>query len=180
MQRPRCPHCNKKLVPPTGPEDSDILLCGPFPGYKEIIKGVPWIGKVGDILKAELSIQGIQFDNCRVTNLWQHEPTDPGTKRNPNELYETEVNWHFDQLLSELHGRKAVLIMGSLTSSLLGLGPVSKVAGQRVDSELIPETVEVAIAMQNPAQVLHGLVGETRYAIEAFAVAIRNTIDATD
>ena len=149
-----------------------MLLVGPFPGYEEIIKGIPWVGRVGKILKAELGRQGVQFDNCRVTNIWQHEPTDPGTKRKPNPLYETEVNWHFDQFLSELHGRKAVLVMGSLTSRLLGLGPVSHVAGLPVDSPLIPETVEVAFAMQNPAQVLHGLVGETRYAIEAFAMAL--------
>lgn len=179
MSRPRCPICkDKKLVPAAGPEDADVLLAGPFPGWEEIKDGIPWVGNAGKVLRAELGRSGIQFDKCRVTNLWQHEPSPTGTKRNPNPIYEDEINWHFDQLRSEFNGRTTVLLLGSLTTEILGLGPVSKVAGTRVHSEYFPKTVEVVIAAYNPAQVLHGLVGETRYAIEAFADAIGELNDS--
>ena len=178
VPRPKCPICkDKKLVPPTGPEDAEVLLCGPFPGYREIIEGVPWIGPAGKVLKNELAIQGIQFDNCRVTNLWQHEPAGTGTKKEPNPIYEAEINWHFNQLVNEFHGRKAILVMGALTAQLLGIERIGAVAGQRVHSEYFPKTVEVSYAMQNPAKVLHGLVGETRYAIGNFANEIGELSD---
>jgi len=171
---PRCPQCQKKLVPPTGPEDADILLCGPFPGWKEVKTGIPWTGEAGKILKAELAKQGLQFDHCRATNLWQHEPTPKGTKRDPNPIYKAELDWHFDQLRNEFRGRKAILIMGSETCRRLGLGEVEDISGLKRKSKFFPKSVEVAIAMVNPATVLRpgAHVGETRFAMENFAEAL--------
>lgn len=169
-----CPICKtRKLIPASGPADSPILVFGWAPGKMEIVKGIPWLGKAGNVLEAEFLRHGIQRHNYRLTNLWMHEAADKGTKKTPNPLYAKELDWHFLQLKNEIKGRKAVLIMGSEPMELFGLPNVSEISGTFVQSVFLPSSVDVAMAMVNPAQALHDLLGETRYAINKFALALQ-------
>ena len=172
MGRVSCPLCGKKLIEPSGPEDADIILVGARPGWEEIAKGVPWIGKAGKVLEAELAKQGIQRQSCRVTNLWLHEPPPPGTPKKPNPEYARELEWHFERLLKEVKGRKYVFLMGAEPCEVLKVGNVMDVSGLQVSSEYFHD--QVCIASPNPAIVLHGeskdaLVGEIRLAFSRFA-----------
>ena len=174
MIRRTCPICNeRKLVDATGPTDADVLLFGAYPGKLEVAKGVPWTGPAGQILENEMARAGIQIRNCRITNLWLHEPAEFGTKRKPNPLYQQELDWHFSQLRKEMAGRKALFIMGAEPCALFGLGQISNLNGMTVMSDLFPSSVRLAVVSVNPAQALHDLLGELRYSIENFAISLQ-------
>ena len=173
MTRRICPICkSRRLVDPDGPPDSKILVVGNSPGKLEVARNLPWIGPAGQVLNKELSRVGLQRDDYRITNMWLHAPAEPGTKRKPNPLYEKELNWHVSQLKNEFEGKRAILIMGSEPAQVLGLGSISEITGTVVRSDYFPESVEVVVAMVNPAQALHDLLGETRHAIQNFANAL--------
>jgi len=160
--RTPCPDCGKLLVDPCGPPRAEILLLAEFPGFYEIKSGTPWTGPAGDILKKELRRVGIQYEKCRATNLWGHE------KDNKT----CDFAGHWQRTLTELSGRRAVLLMGSDVSSwFLGV-PVSEVTGLVVTSDKLPWGT-MAVAMYNPAIASHDKLGETRLAIEKFGEVVR-------
>lgn len=175
--RPICPICEtKKLIPAYGPEDADILLVGGYPGKLEIAKGIPWIGKAGEVLESELSRVGIQISKCRITNLWLHEPPKMLTKvqrrKGVVDMHGKELSWHMKQMLQEFYGKKALFLMGAELIDTLGKGPISNISGMLVKSSWFPSSVKIAVASVNPAQALHDLLGETRFAIEMFAAEL--------
>lgn len=68
----------------TGPPDAKILLVGEAPGKTEDIKGLPFVGASGKLLKQMLAHSGINYNQCYVTNVVDSRP--PGN--NFNYLYE--------------------------------------------------------------------------------------------
>lgn len=156
--RAKCPHCGHSLVEPAGPPTSPILLLGEFPGMEEIKVGRPWVGKAGEILRDELARVGISMASCRATNLWLHAPSK-----------ECPYDWHLDQAMKELQGRKAVLLIGSEVTRVFLDAKVSDWVGLQVKSKLLPKTVKVAVVSYNPAIALHGSIGEIRFAFQRFA-----------
>ena len=163
MTRPQCPDCGKQLVEPCGPPRARILLLAEFPGWYETKEGKPWVGPAGRVLKDELRRVGIVYEKCRVTNLWQHAK-DVGT---------CILSGHWQRTLVELQGKIAVLLMGSEVATHFLGAAVSDVTGTFVQSPLLPKSVEVALAMYNPAIALHDRLGEVRLAITKFAAAVR-------
>ena len=102
------------------------------------------------------------FEKCRATNLWSHEKD--------NKTCDFAAHWQ--RALTELSGRRAVLLMGSDVSQwFLGI-PVSEVTGLEVQSDKLPRGA-VAIVMYNPAICSHDKLGEVRLAIEKFGEAVR-------
>ena len=119
------------------------------------------------MLRAELFRQGINIDDCRRTNLWLHEPTPKRDKK----LYEQELNWHFQQLMKEMYGRKAVLLMGAEPRRMFD---VSYATCTPVRSSLVPAEVKVLCVSPNPAVALrtNAVIGTLRLAMQNFAEAI--------
>lgn len=156
-----CPQCNSVLVSPAGPLGAEILLVGEFPGWEEKQKGLPFVGHSGEVLKAELGRVGIQYNNCRMTNLWLHETSK-----------ECDVNYHIMNLMEEMKGRKYILLMGSeTTKTLLGKG-VMELSGLKVIGKYLPDDAKVMVA-PNPASVFHARVGEFRMAVEKFSKMVQ-------
>lgn len=161
--RPTCPHCGHLIVQPNGSPKADFLLMGPFPGHEEQTKGYPWVGKAGEVLKAELGRVGLSYPTFRATNLWQHRENE-----------DCNFEWHLDAAFQELLGRRAILLMGALTCDALLGKHVTDVSSLRVTSKYIPLTT-IVIASVNPADAIspQGSVGEIRLSIRNFAAAIR-------
>jgi uracil-DNA glycosylase family 4 len=154
-----CPVCKKrKLIPAYGPEDSPLLLIGPYPGQVEKDTGVPWTGPAGQVLLNELARVGIVMENCRRTNIWQHDAMWDN---------EDEFRFHFHEALDELGRCKVALIMGSDTVRAILNRGIMEISGLIVPGANLPPGVK-AVASVNPAQALSGTVGELRHAIGVF------------
>jgi len=165
MPRELCPICGKLMVLPVGPPDSYILLVGEYPGWEELKSGYVWVGKGGDVLRAELAMVGIQYEACRVTNLWGHHPSKE----------ESEYDWHMGRLLGETKGRKYILLMGSDVCKAFLDEAVSDVSGLIVTSPYLPPDA-VAVACKNPAVVLHdgATIGDVRHAMSVFGRVVND------
>lgn len=159
--RQTCKICGKQLIPSYGPTSSKILIAGEFPGTQEIIRGIPFIGKTGDILKAEATRAGLNILSCRLTNLWQHAKDEENC----------DVEWHIQQLVREMRGKTHILLMGSdLTYHLLGGKSVMDLTGMEVKSDMFPkQRIFVSV---NPAFLFHGPVGELRLALGRFVESL--------
>jgi len=154
-----CPICGDKLVHPTGSKDSPILLLGEFPGWQEIRWRTCFIGPTGDVLKAELSAAGLDYRDCRVTNIWLHKPN------------KTCLDWNVANVAREMIGKKAVFLMGSDVAKVYLDGAISEYEGLKVKSKLFPSSVKFAVACRNPAWALRrgSTIGGIRLAIRRFA-----------
>ena len=118
-----CDICGRKLVAPEGPANADILLVADSPTIFDVREGRPWTGPGGKVLRTELRRAGINYNNCRVTNMWQHvkhKDCDPAS--------------HIDAVLKEMQGRKAILLMGADAVQYFTGENVSEVSGLRVDT----------------------------------------------
>ncbi len=168
-KREKCPLCGRSLIRQAGLASSKILLVGEFPGKDEIIKGVPFIGKTGEVLRAELLRVGLILPELRQTNLWQHAKSpvkSKDLKAKPKEG-ECDLDWHVDKMVKEFEGKTHVLLMGSdVTQALLGEKVMSH-AGLRVK---VPgyESTHFWVS-PNPAIAFKSPIGEMRLAFKRFA-----------
>src|SRR3990167_6592865 len=156
MNRNKCPKCGKLLIQPVGNPKSKILLVGDFPGFEEVRQGVCFVGRSGEVLQSELGRNGLQFRDCRMTNLWQHAEDEK----------ECDITWHINQLVKEFKGKTHVLLMGSsAVRTVVGEKKINY-AGTRLT---LPDFKGIRIwASPNPTSVFHSPVGEFRISLERF------------
>jgi uracil-DNA glycosylase family 4 len=176
MNREECPICRELLVSPIGPTDAPLILIGAYPGWEEIRSGTPWIGNAGEVLKGELARAGINYGNCRVTNLWLHAEVD-----NKEPHYAREVDYHMGRLIHELANKKRLIheLANKKGALIMGRQPVERLIGRaisdveslNVQGDYLPSSLEVCIVSKNPAICLTdgAVVGNVRHAIERFA-----------
>lgn len=62
------------ICSPIGPLNAQIMLVGEAPGRNEEEKGMPFVGASGDLLKEMLFKNGINYDQCYVTNVCKFRP----------------------------------------------------------------------------------------------------------
>lgn len=160
--RDHCPQCNRALVKPNGPVDADVLIVGEFPGEEEVITGLPFVGRTGDVLRYELAVSGITLERCRVTNLWLHDKS----KAQDDEC----LNLGMSAMLQELYRpRKGVLFLGSELPPLFGLPPVTTISGIMFDEIPMIGVPYPCMFLPNPAIVFHSSVGEIRHGLYVFS-----------
>lgn len=165
--REQCPHCNKFLILPNGPANSDILLVGDAPGEDEIKMGLPFAGRVGDVIGYELARVGVTLQRCRVMNLWPH-----GKGNNSSPCF----NLGMSILMQELSTpRKAVLFMGSELTPMFGLPNVTSISGLSFEQIPILDIPYPCIFIPNPATVFHGPLGEIRFGIKQFGNLVKES-----
>jgi uracil-DNA glycosylase family 4 len=172
-KRNACPHCGRLLIPAAGPTSSKLLVVGEFPGKDEIIQGVPFVGKTGEVLQAELLKVGLILGEVRRTNLWQHSKA-PVLNKDPKAKHkdgECDLDWHLDQMVKEFQGKAYVLLMGSdVTQALLG-EKVSERYGLMVK---VPGYSDIHFWVSpNPAVVFKSPIGEMRLSFERFAQDVK-------
>jgi DNA polymerase-1 len=63
-----CPLKDEGFVPPSGPEDSDILFIGQAPAYYEVRSGKPFSGPSGSVLDGSLESVGLFRKDVRTDN----------------------------------------------------------------------------------------------------------------
>lgn len=161
MTRSHCPSCGEEIVKPYGYSRSRILLVGEFPGVDEMKSGRPFSGATGAVLRKELARVGIDLFQCRLANLWLHEPN------KDENCFDAGVN----VVLEEAKGKDAILLIGSDTVEYFTGYKVSDVSGLQVDVNMF--SASIVYAMVQPAIVFHKTIGEVRLAIENFYDAVK-------
>lgn len=132
-------------------------MVGEFPGMEEVLKGIPFVGKAGEVLRTELAIAGMSIEECRLTNLWLHSKSD------------CDLNWHINQLIREMMDSHHVLLMGSDVARALLNDSVMALSGLQVKN---PYKTKMFVS-PNPAQLFYSPVGEFRLAVKKFVEAVR-------
>lgn len=150
----QCQYCDSKMIDPTGPKDAQILLVGDRPDFEDLSKNMPFVGKRGDVLRAELGIAGIDIRKCRITFVWRHEPV-KGCKG------------HLADVLREMEGKPYVLLIGAETGKAFAIEKADLKTGLPIDSVFFPPDVKFATVVTNPPQ--NSAVGEFRLALSKFA-----------
>lgn len=87
---------HRRLVPGHGMLDAPVVVVGEAPGEKEDQQGRPFVGKAGKVLQAQLSVAGIPWEYCYVTNVL---PWRPPANRTP---YPFEVQASRKRLAAEV------------------------------------------------------------------------------
>lgn len=120
-------------VPPTGPDDTQILIIGEAPGEAEEVLGKPFVGTAGDILWGALSQIPISRSEVTVTNLCNYRPA------NNNFQYlidSKELTDGIKDILSYIElnkNLKLVLLLGDKPLHyLLGKNGISKWRGSAI------------------------------------------------
>lgn len=157
-----CPVCHTDdYVPPAGPESSPVMIIGEMPGQEEIAKGVPMVGAMGGVLKAELHRLGVELNMFRLANLWFHPP-----HKKDHPLYKDCLMYSAGKVIQDAQNRKAILLIGSETVSFFCNKKVSNVSGLQVKSTYL--SVPIIYACVQPATVFHSSIGELRTSLTKF------------
>lgn len=166
MERELCSICQGTLVNNRGPLDSPILIVGAYPNWEEIQRGHLGGTDASNVLETELGRAGMNYDDCRITNLWRHAEV-----KAKDDAYDEEETYHFNLLLTEIKGRKAVLLLGRQPVERLLRVPISDVEGLEVNSEYFPDSTKVSVVSKAPSIVLTdgAVVGNVRHALQRFA-----------
>lgn len=157
-----CPVCKSQdYVPPSGIESSPVMIIGEAPGKDEIESGVPMVGAMGGVLKAELRRLGLDLNMFRLANLWFHPP-----HKKDHPLYKDCLAFSAGTVIKDAKDRKAILLIGSETVDFFCKKKVSNVSGLQVTSNYL--SVPIIYACVQPATVWHGSIGELRTSLEKF------------
>lgn len=118
-----------KFVPGNGPIPNDIMIIGEAPGANEEEKGIPFIGKAGQILNNALEEAGLSRDSIYVTNIYKFRPPD---NRKPSD---EEITAHWPYLSMELQEvqPKFILLLGNTAlEAFTGKTGISQWHGTRI------------------------------------------------
>ena len=154
----RCALCPNKhnLVPPSGPEDSDVIFIGEAPGKDEDREKIPFVGKTGrEVNEHYLPLAGLRRAGVRVANAIRCLPDRPQGRLDLNRDKDRELLLSCSgmSLYSELEQSRHTLIV-----------PMGVLACYAIDSDINLELqhgipVETAwgtvFPMYHPAGGLH-------------------------
>jgi len=155
----QCPICGAESVPPHNPNNSNVLIVGEFPGKTELERGIPLVGRTGELLRQELAYLGYGIGSFGLCNLWQHPP-------NKNE----ECLMHGKQVvIRESEDKEIILLVGSDVAKMFLTKGISELNGLNVKEFLRFEfSAPVVMAMVNPAIMFHSVAGEVKLALKKF------------
>jgi len=150
--------CGRIQVPPLGPANAEILLIGNAPTQFDVRAMKPWTGEAGSLLQSELRRAGINYNNVRITNMWQHAKTK-----------DCDIVHHLDAVYAEMANKRYIILMGSDVVTYFTDMQVSDVSGLRIDNmdRLPPESKVYAIF--NPAIAMRDKLGEVRHGLSKIA-----------
>lgn len=139
----------RRLVPGYGMLDAPVVVVGEAPGEKEDEQGRPFVGPAGRLLQFQLSVAGIPWGYCYVTNTL---PWRPPANRTP---YPFEVQASRARVAAEvaLIDPVVVIAAGSVAWSALTageLGPFedARFRWQELDGRRL-------LAIPHPSYLLH-------------------------
>ena len=117
-----CPMKEEGFVPPSGPEDAEVLFIGQAPAYYEVRSGKPFSGPSGDVLNGALESVGLSREKVRTDNsVLCYNAAGSG---DPSPAAVRACNGHIKEALKK---SKFVVTMGNSSISAVIDSPVSGV-----------------------------------------------------
>lgn len=167
----------KSLVFADGPADAKVMFIGEAPGREEDARGLPFVGRSGQLLDRMLEAIGLARGEVYITNVVPWRP--PGN-RTPSPQ-ETEICKPFVLRQIELVRPKVLVFLGGASAkALTGVQDgILRLRGRWLELPLGPAaqgTTIRAMATLHPAYLLRSPV-QKRYAWRDF-LAIREALDA--
>jgi DNA polymerase len=165
---PECRGCDlykhaTQAVPGAGATKARLMLIGEQPGDQEDLKGEPFVGPAGAVLRKALEELGIDADEVYVTNAVKHfKFVQRGKKRLHDKPRTSEINACKPWLLAELDAvkpRVVVCLGASAAKSLLGgTFALMKSRGQVQETAFAPRVV----ATLHPSAILRARDHQSR------------------
>ena len=120
-----CSVCGYHIVNTNGVQNAPYLIVGEKPSFDDQKTGLPFSGKIGEMLGYELAREGIQLQRCRLITAYPHAAEKP----NPECL-----NQNFSNVLVELMiPRTSVLFVGEGLPQMFGLTSLKDISGLVID-----------------------------------------------
>ena len=155
--RIQCPVCSSCTVTANGKHDASYLIVGDAPSFEDVKIGLPFTGKIGEMLSYELAREGIQLQRCRLITIWPHSVTKNIECMNTN----------FSLVLSELlKPREGVLFTGNEIPGLFGLPPVKDISGLVMPVLNNIQLEGRFVFINNLFSFQNGMLGELRFALK--------------
>jgi hypothetical protein len=155
--RTQCPVCGYQTVIANGKHDASYLIVGDAPSFEDVKIGLPFTGKIGEMLSYELAREGIQLQRCRLITIWPHSVTKNIECMNTN----------FSLVLSELlKPREGVLFTGNEIPGLFGLPPVKDISGLVMPVLNNIQLEGRFVFINNLFSFQNGMLGELRFALK--------------
>lgn len=155
--RIQCPVCSSYTVVANGKHNAPYLIVGDAPSFEDMKIGLPFTGRIGDMLSYELAREGIQLQRCRLITIWPHSVTKNIECMNVN----------FSLVLTELlKPREGVLFTGNEIPGLFGLPPVKDISGLVMPVLNNIQLEGRFVFINNLFSFQNGMLGELRFAIK--------------
>jgi DNA polymerase len=155
-----------------GPPGAQVIFVGEQPGDVEDLKGEPFVGPAGQLLRACLAEAGFDPSAVYLTNAVKHFKWEPRGKRRihkrprPDEVL--ACRYWLDEEIARIDP-KAIVALGATAATAL-LGPAVRVTRDRAKPLPSPLAPYVTVTV-HPSSILRAGDDESRHAARAQFVA---------
>lgn len=149
-----CPlGATKRAVPSFGPADADICVVGMAPGANELLKGQPFVGRAGQILRSTLKGCGIDPNAVFYANALSCRPP----KDAPTSKMIAACRPRLFEELQKVRPKKILVVGGAALESVLQADssvPITRWRGMGMMLPISPDWSAYAVPSFHPAAVL--------------------------
>jgi len=129
-----------------------VLFCGEAPGNDEVIKGIPFVGKAGKLLRSTLKEFRFTSENSLITNTIPCRPQDNQFPKDEGIVKACKNTWLREEL--RLTNPDIIVLVGAKPLKfLLGLEGITKTRGQWFERKFNGKTIKL-MAIFHPSYVL--------------------------
>lgn len=150
--------CGKDVVLWYGPKDTQFALIGDEPEDADYQVDMPWTGKNGKLLRSEMMSKSLDISRFRRGNLFVHAKPSDDCK-----------NKHVAKTVTELTGKRAVLLIGSEVTKFFTGMSITDISGLNVAELVTLFQADVVIPVPKPTVLFTEGFGEVRFALHNFS-----------
>jgi DNA polymerase len=142
----------RQIVFGVGNPDAELMFVGEAPGHDEDVKGIPFVGRAGQLLTKMIEAMGYRRDEVYIANVIKCRPPE---NRNPDpDEVETCEPFLFQQIAAIRP--KVIVALGSFAAKTLlkTQSPISRLRGRVYEyhgARLVP-TFHPSYLLRSPAQ----------------------------
>lgn len=160
-----CPHCDQPILLPKGPQSAPVLIVFEFPTPTELENGAAFSDPAKGILRAELAVHGFDLLSMRLSYFWRHAPNKVSTRKGVSDF--PCYSYSVQETVREAHGRKAVLLLGSLVSHAFLEESCKSLSGIPLTCAMFPDVPYVMTTL-SPESCSGDTCGEFKLAMHKF------------